>query len=180
MGSDTYTCFQQGLGFSLGWSVGNVNLVMSLVIVGVFFFVDRSLIGPGTVILCFGIGPMISVFGWLFDKIFIGEVGIWVSILLIICGVLFTSTGISTYLVLNQGVQPMDMIIISISRLIKKSYGIAMYIFSAICLLLGWQLGGVIGVGTLVNLLFTGKVIDLMIPRIRKILRIEIEEEEKK
>ncbi|MFA7108865.1 MAG: hypothetical protein WC162_06945 [Sphaerochaetaceae bacterium] len=171
MGSDTYTCFQQGLSFILGWSVGNVNLAMSIVIVGIFLFVDRSLIGPGTVILCFGIGPMISVFLWLFDKIFLGELKIWLSLLLIIFGVIFTSIGISTYLVLNQGVQPMDMIIISISKWINKSYGIAMYVFSAICLLLGWKLGGVIGIGTLVNLLLTGKTIDLMVPRIRKILR---------
>ena len=52
----------------------------------------------------------------------------------------------------------MDMLILTVAKLIRKSYGTAMYVYCGFMLLTTWLTGGDIGVGTFINLLLGGKL----------------------
>ena len=75
------------------------------------------------------------------------------------------------YVQLDAGVQPMDMLILTVAKLIRKSYGTAMYVYCGFMLLTTWLTGGDIGVGTFINLLLGGKLCDVFAAMWRPLIR---------
>ena len=93
-----------------------------------------------------------------------------VSILVEIVGVVFGSLALSTYVQLNVGVQPLDMIVITIKDKTGLTYGKSIYIFNVLAFIIALILRGTIGVGTIINFLLGGKVIDIFTPKVKAIL----------
>ena len=65
-------------------------------------------------------------------------------------GVVISCIALGWYVQLDAGVQPMDMLILTVAKLIRKSYGTAMYVYCGFMLLTTWLTGGDIGVGTFI------------------------------
>ena len=80
----------------------------------------------------------------------------WARIALCTLGVVIACIALGWYVQLDAGVQPMDMLILTVAKLIRKSYGTAMYVYCGFMLLTTWLTGGDIGVGTFINLLLGG------------------------
>lgn len=167
LGADIYTSFQQGISKQINVNVGNVNLIMSVIILGIFLLIDRSLINVGSVFMAIGIGPLMTSFENILNIGMINEASYITRIIMVIVGTNFIAIALSWYIPINLGVQPMDMVIITISRIIKKTYGTAMYVFNFLMFVGTLLLGGTLGLGTLINLILTGKLVDIFMPRVK-------------
>ena len=154
VGSDTNTSFQQGLGRMLGLQTGTVTLIFNCTVLAIFIFANRSLVGLGSLVIGFGLGPLLNLYLDLLGKIFPTMPPMWARIAL--C---------------TAGVQPMDMLILTVAKLIRKSYGTAMYVYCGFMLLTTWLTGGDIGVGTFINLLLGGKLCDVFAAMWRPLIR---------
>lgn len=170
LGSDVYTSFQQGIGLRVGLPVGTVNLVMSVVLMALYLAFDRSVVGIGSILMCVLLGPCMTFFEGVLRALLTGP-SMPLRLLLTLAGSAVVAFALAFYIPLDMGVQPMDMIILTIARLLGRTYGTALYVFNAVMLLLTLILGGAVGVGTVVNLLCVGKCIDFLMPRLQPLMR---------
>lgn len=170
LGSDVYTSFQQGIGFHLGVPVGTVHLVMSIALMLIYLVWDRSVVGIGSVLMCVLVGPCMTLFGEALGVVLPTD-SMLLRVLLTFVGSGLVSVALAFYIPLNVGVQPMDMVVLTIAKLMNKTYGVAIYVFNGIMLLGTLALGGVIGIGTVINMLCVGKCIDFLTPRLQPLLR---------
>ena len=70
-----------------------------------------------------------------------------------------------------MGVQPLDMLKLTISKTLHCSYGVGVYLWSAIALGLTFVFHGDIGLGTVLNLLLSGLLCDLFLPLFQPAVR---------
>ena len=171
VGSDTNTSFQQGLGRMLGLQTGTVTLIFNCTVLAIFIFANRSLVGLGSLVIGFGLGPLLNLYLDLLGKIFPTMPPMRARIALCTLGVVISCIALGWYVQLDAGVQPMDMLILTVAKLIRKSYGTAMYVYCGFMLLTTWLTGGDIGVGTFINLLLGGKLCDVFAAMWRPLIR---------
>src|SRR5690625_7330477 len=70
MGLDPFTALNRGASSLLGFSLGNYQLVVNLIILAVVFFMKRSLIGWGTIYNMILVGYQVDFLNNLFGNIF--------------------------------------------------------------------------------------------------------------
>ncbi len=163
IGADVLTSFQQGVAKITNIGIGNVVTIFNVTVLVVFLFINRRLINIGSVMMVLATGPLITLYFNILTLIFPYKFSFFINLLLVFLGTIFVAVAISIFVTVNLGVSPVDMIVITISRLVQKSYGVGMYIFFGITLILALIVGGKIGIGTIINLLFLGKLSDFFI-----------------
>lgn len=171
LGADVTTSFEQGLGRKVGLETGTVNLIFNTLVLVIFCFADRSLVGIGSFLVGFGLGPFMNLFESLLHTLIPVPPVLAIRILLSLSGTVLTCLALAWYVQIGQGVQPLDMINLTLSRLLKRSYGTGMYMWSAIALALTLLFRGDFGIGTFLNLLLGGFLCDLFIPLLRPAVR---------
>lgn len=160
-GADPNTTFQQGIGNILGMRAGTVNLLYNVIVLVIFFFADRNLVGVGSVIVGFCLGPLMNVFEDLVHWMLPMELGLVIRLCIAALGIVCCAVSLAWYVPLNVGVQPMDMLIITLSKAIKKSYGTASFLYNALMLVLTFVVGGDFGIATVMNVAIGGVLCDL-------------------
>lgn len=171
IGADLYTSFQEGLANDVGVDVGTINTIFNVIIIAIFLVFNRKLINIGSIIMCVVVGPCMTLFGNLLSYIlFDYQLSLIFSILITCIGTTLISLALSWYILLDVGVQPLDMLIITIAKAIKKSYGTGMYVFNILMLIGCLLIGANIGIGTIINFVFVGKLVDLIMPRMKPIV----------
>lgn len=160
-GADTLTTFQQGLGNLINMRVGTVNLLYNVIVLVIFFFADRKLVGVGSIVVGFCLGPLMNIFEDLVHWALPMELGLGIRLGIAGLGIICCSVALAWYVPLNIGVQPMDMINITLSRFIKKSYGTACFLHGVIMLILTLLVGGDFGIATIMNVAFGGPLCDV-------------------
>lgn len=171
IGADLYTSFQEGLAKGVGVDVGTMNTIFNVCIIAVFLVFNRKLINIGSIIMCVVVGPCMTLFGQMLSSLLADyELPLAVRILIVCIGTVFIALALSWYILLDVGVQPMDMIVITIAGFIKKSYGIGMYVFNVLMLIGCLLISAKIGIGTIINFVFVGKLVDLIMPRFKPIV----------
>ena len=89
----------------------------------------------------------------------------WLQLSLAIVGVLIIGIGSGLYIGAGLGAGPRDGIMVGLSRL-GMSVRAARTLVEAVTLLIGWLLGGKIGLGTIIFLMGIGPVVQVALPRL--------------
>jgi len=162
-GIDPYMCFMNGLYLAvyrkLGLSFGAAFAISSFLLILIVLISDRSKIGLGTVTAIFLTG-YVSDLGVFLCKLILIE-GTALLILragMIFFGILFISIGSGMYFNTNVGVSPYDAIGLIIAKKIGKQniYRWVRIVTDLICVSIGFILGNIPGVGTIIMAFFTG------------------------
>ena len=165
LGADAFSSFQIALSQKTGLSVGALSVVCGVVIVSAFFFIDKTLIGIGSVAFAAGVGPSISFCTHMLSLLFPAQPAFAVGIIYVTLGLLLTALAVANYLPLNLGAQATDMVAIAISRVTKKTVGFGMLVFNVALFTAAFLLGAPMGIGTIICVAFTGKLVDVVSPR---------------
>lgn len=171
MGTDMYTTFQQGVSIHTNLNIGTVNLLMNASILFLFLFIDLKKVGVGSVIFSLGIGPSINVCEKLISISLPGDMSLYMNLFIMLIGIIFISISLAWYMQIDLGFQALDLMILTISRICNKPYGFGYMFFSGILFVGAFLLGGTIGIGTIINSLFVGKLVDLFTPWIKPMIR---------
>lgn len=188
IGSDPFTSFTQGLAATLNKTKlrnisiielitgsanitqGVANMIILIILFCIILIIDRRKINIGTLICVAGVGPIID-FSFKIVSIFaIEDYSYLTKVILIILGCFIVAVGFSLLSASNLGVAPNDIIPFIIKDKMKIEFRWARIMFDGCCLLLGVLFGGVIGIGTIVCMLFTGPFIQMMLPFGKKVL----------
>ncbi len=171
LGTDVNTSFQQGIGRMIGLEAGTVNLLFNTLVLVIYCFADRSLLGIGSLLVGFGLGPLMNLFEALLHRLIPGTPSMAIRVLFCVGGVTVSCVALAWYVQLRMGVQPLDMLKLTISKTLHCSYGVGVYIWSAIALGLTFVFHGDIGLGTVLNLLLAGLLCDLFLPLLQPAVR---------
>lgn len=175
LGSDPFNVFVQGLFRAIPWPTwagmthGRVHLLVSLLIMVVLLVVDRSYVGIGTV-LCMALGgPIIDVYTlWLAP--FLNEtLPLAVRVPMLAVGCVILAFGMTIVIRSQAGTGPNDLVAVVLSDKSGKPFGPVRIGVDLTFALVGFALGGVVGIGTIICAFLVGPAAQLFFPVSEKI-----------
>lgn len=162
LGSDPLSLFIQGLHITLGISAGAASYIMNIGLLFFIVFVNRNLISIGTVFAAFIPGVFLDASTAWFSILFPEPMSIWGKIIIMTAGALLYGAGLGIYISAEIGCGAVDALILWISDVanVQKQYVIMLSYF--IFMILGFLLGGTVGIGTIVGVVTAGPIFNLI------------------
>ena len=170
LGSDPFNVFVQGVHRSLvqrlAWPFlthGRTHVGISLLIVLVLLFVDRSYVKIGTALCMILGGPIIDAFTSLLQPL-LGDAGIPGRACMLVLGCVILAYGMTIVIRSDAGTGPNDLVALVISEKTRFRFSLIRIAVDATFTFLGWLFGGTAGIGTLVCMFLVGPVAGLFLP----------------
>lgn len=141
----------------------NYGLSMTMISIGVVIIdlILKEHIGYGTIIDALATGNFVQMFNTV-DPLPENN-NLWVGIAVMLIGFVFMALGMWIYMKAGQCCGPRDSLLVGIGkRLSGLPIGIVEILLWAVVLLLGWLLGGKVGIGTLISTFGAGLVMQLV------------------
>ena len=168
LGSDPFNVLVQGLYRSIPWpgwmSHGRVHLLICLLIVLVLLFVDRSYVRIGTLLCMVLGGPIIDLWSIPIAPLFSEGMSLPARLPALVLGCAILAFGMTIVIRSEAGTGPNDLVAVVISDKTKKTFGAVRVAVDLSFALIGWLLGGVVGLGTLVCAGLVGPCAQLFMP----------------
>lgn len=161
LGNDPFSGMVMALSDNAGMSYAHFLMILNVFIFMLEFIFGKEFIGAGTIFNAIFLG-YITTFCYEFWLHFFALPGILiVQILIMLIGTVVTGLGLSLYQTPNVGISPYDSLsVIMAKRIPKISYFWHRIFTDAICALVCFLAGGIVGLGTLVSALGLGPVIN--------------------
>lgn len=164
IGSDCFTVFTQGVSRVLNTTPGYANMAILFVYICIILFVDRKYIKIGTFICLIGVGPLIDFLISMCSILPIADANIIIKCIVIILANVIVAIGFSILSATNLGVAPNDIIAFLLRDKTKFQYKWIRMTIDFSYLIIGFMLGGIVGIGTIISALILGQVIQFFLP----------------
>ncbi|PIC98054.1 YitT family protein [Sporosarcina sp. P29] len=155
-----------GLYQNFGLTIGSWSIISGFVIISVTSIILREWPRWGTWLNMLVIGLFIDFFNWLIPDV----TSLTVQIICFIIGVFVLSYGVGIYVSPNLGAGPRDSLMLLFVEKFGWSLRLVRTTIEAIATLIGFLLGGPVGIGTLVVVLFSGQIIQIALPQCKRML----------
>ncbi|WP_077624330.1 YczE/YyaS/YitT family protein [Sediminibacillus massiliensis] len=152
-----------------GLTVGNWVIIIGLLLIAINALIARERPDYLALVTIFTIGLMIDFWlimimdGWTSD-IF------WVKAAMLIGGILIIGFGVSMYLQPKLSLNPVDGLMVALQKRWSFTIATAKTLTECLALLLALLLGGPIGIGTIMILLFIGPSIQFFEPKAQRLM----------
>lgn len=177
LGSDPFNVFIQGLHKVISGALhtesithGTVHIAVSLLLVVIFLIVDRTYIKIGTVICMIFGGPIIDFFTSVLAPLNLGEQAFLVRCAVNCVGCVILAYGMTVVIKSDAGTGPNDLVAVVISDKLKKKFGIIRILVDVLFALLGFIMGGTVGIGTIICAFLVGAVASVFMPVNEKLI----------
>nr|WP_204613351.1 hypothetical protein [Defluviitalea raffinosedens] len=145
LGFAPWEVFHYGLGKTIGLTIGTVSILVGLIICLCAVWMGEK-IGLGTILNMILIGVFMDL---LLMLSFIPEVnGLIMGIIMIITGLFIISFGSYFYIASGFGAGPRDSLMVALQRKTGLPVGLCRGFLEGTVVLIGWLLGGPVGLGT--------------------------------
>lgn len=168
MGVAPWTVLAQGITEQVGISVGRSTFLISLIILLLWIpLKERPGIGTilNAILIAAAIDIMILFLPTPDETIF--------QIIQVFIGTIFVGIGSGLYLTANLGPGPRDGLMTGIQKLTNVPIGKVRGFIEVVVLILGFYLGGKVGVGTLIFAFFIGPIVAISLQLTGRIGRVE-------
>ena len=170
LGSDPFNVFVQGLFRTLGrllhWPFlthGRTHIAVSLLIILVLLVVDRSYLKIGTALCMLFGGPIIDFFSALLTPALAGA-ALPLRILMLVAGCVILAFGMTIVIRSDAGTGPNDLVALVLSEKRGWPFSWTRVGVDALFALLGFLLGGVVGLGTVICMFLVGPLAGFFLP----------------
>lgn len=150
LGNDSISALNMRLAELTGLSLGVQNLITNILFFVLQLIWGRKYIGLGTIANGVGCGFIVTFF---YDRIaacFAPADTLPVQLVWVVAAVLVTSFGVSLYQTADLGVAPYDFLALGLRDYTPFPYFGCRVFMDALCALITFLLGGLIGLGTLI------------------------------
>lgn len=177
MGLDPFTALNRGASELLGFSLGNYQLVVNLIILAIVFFMKKSLLGWGTIYNMVLIGYQVDFFKSLIENMVdAGEMGYMIRIAITIIAILIFTFGVALYMDSDLGVSPYDAITPLITDRTGWKYSPVRIAQDIVVVITAFFLGGPVGVSTFITGFFAGPLIEFFSNKVTEPLMDKLED----
>jgi uncharacterized membrane protein YczE len=168
IGSEAITVFMQGIMLQTNSNYALAIIIANLVPVIVLFIIRRNDLlsfGSFAVIL---IGPLIDI--WLASGFFVEPTDLIIQLMFLLVGILTSGLGLAVYIHANVGMSPFEALVVAISQKFKNvRFFLIKILFDSLFLVVGFILGGVVGIGTVISVLAFGPAINAYLVILKRI-----------
>ena len=168
LGVDPASVFELGIANVLHISYGTSSALINVIILAVVLIIDRSYVNVSSVLAIFGIGYTADFVRMFLDMMILGDLNLVVKMLLVFLGLMIMAVGIATYIRADLGVGAIDLISEIISRKVNFQYRIVRIVGDISFVVIGFFLGGTVGLGTIVAAFLTGPAVQFVRPAVHK------------
>jgi uncharacterized membrane protein YczE len=159
IGVDSWTVFAQGVSVRTGLGIGLLTNIIGLLVL-LLWIPLRQKPGIGTVLNILLVGPGIELGLWLLPT----PDALWLRIVFFATGLLLLAVASGIYIGANLGPGPRDGLMTGI----HSRYGTPLWVgrtaVEVTVLVIGWILGGNVGVGTVAFALLIGPLCNITLP----------------
>ena len=170
LGSDSLTVFEEGLSKFFHTSVGNAAIMYNVSAVILALLVSRKDVGWTTVLNALCVGPFVNIVEPVLTPFCTMSTSLPFRIFLLALGLGLCCLGCAFLIYGKAGMSSLDAISTGVSERIHQQYRYVRIFFDALFLLIGWLLGGVVGVGSIVSILLTGPLIAAIAKVLNRVL----------
>lgn len=168
LGTSPFDALLVGLFRTFGLTIGSWEVVVGLMMVLSNALIDRK--RPEYFALITSLVTGIGIDSWLFILNMFGSPTTWVGKwIYLILSLILTGLGIAIYLQSQVAPNPMDRSMMLISEKTGMSVTYSRALINVILVILAFLFGGAIGIGTLINALVTGAIINFFLPYTKRI-----------
>ncbi len=165
IGLAPWDCLAMGISYHTPLNYG-LSMTMLAVVILLIDLLLKERIGFGTIIDALLTGNFVQMFNDLDPVPLNSRLPVGIAAMLI--GFVFMALGMRIYMIAAQCCGPRDSLLVGLGkRLPRLSIGVVEILLWAVVLLLGWLLGGPVGIGTLLSTVGAGAVMHLVYTAIR-------------
>ena len=161
LGVIPWDVLHQGLSRQLGVSMGTVVIAVSLLLL-LAWIPLRERPGLGTISNALVIGLALDAALVVLPPVD----AIPLRVLLVLTGVLLNAVATASYIGVHLGPGPRDGLMTGLVRRTGRSVSVVRTSIEATVVLVGWLLGGTVGLGTVVYALSIGPLVQFLLPRL--------------
>lgn len=168
LGNDPVGIFYDGIRNTIGLTQTQLGIASNVVNIGlviVLLIIGRRYINVGTIIYIIPYGTFVGIGTKIYSLLFGGQ-ELWTRILASFIGCLFIYGGVAIFIVVDIGLDPMTGIAMVIKDKLKWEFKKAKILFDSSLTLLGFLLGGKIGVITVIAAIIAGPTIQYIAERV--------------
>ena len=163
-GVDPFQCFCNGIHQVIPIGFGTLYMLINAVLLVIDFFLDRHYIGISTFINLFLVGYAVEFSEHMLAR-WAGEPDMTLRILFLLIGIVVSCIAAALYYTADLGVSTYDAIPLHIADRKPKVFGkvvpfrVIRIVSDLICVAIGFALGFLPGIGTIITALFMGPLI---------------------
>ena len=158
-GADPFQCFANGLDIVIPLDFGTLYTLISILMLVMVFFLDRHFIGLGTFINLFLTGYVAQFSTWAIGQL-VPDPSMAVRIVFLVVGIVVMCFASAFYFTADLGVSVYDAIALHLDNKLPIPFRVIRICTDLVCVGVGFALGAIVGVGTLITALFMGPLID--------------------
>lgn len=170
LGNDPVGIFYDGMRSALGLTqeqLGLASNLVNIVLTIVLFFAGRKYLNLGTLIYIIPYGMCVDLGTFLYSKIFVsGE--LFGRIVASAAGCLLLYTGVALFVAVEIGLDPMTGVAMVVRDVLKWDFKKAKWLFDGVMTLIGFALGGTLGVITILTAITAGPMIQWISGYVKK------------
>ncbi|MCC6499168.1 MAG: hypothetical protein IT313_02755 [Anaerolineales bacterium] len=152
LGTTTWLVFEIALADIFKITIGRMTVFVGFTVL-ILALALREKVGWGTLGNILSIGPWLDFCLWLLPTI---SGNLFLQMLFFFAGILVQGIATAVYIGVDAGAGPRDSMMLAIHRVTGVSIRLARGILEALVVLVGWLLGGPLGIGTVVFALLIG------------------------
>lgn len=176
MGLDPFTALNQGGADTLGFTLGNYQLVINAIILAIIFFLNRSILGWGTIYNMVLVGYLVEFFnGWITSSFAVDQLSFIVRLLIAVVAILIFALGVGIYGDTDMGVSPYDAIAPVIDERVSLDYKWVRMIQDIVVVIGAWFLSGPVGISTIITGFFAGPLISFFSDNVSQPLMVKLD-----
>lgn len=168
-GTDPYSYMNFAISETIGWSLGNWQLLFNVLLFIPVIIWGRDQIGMGTLFNMVLIGYTVDFTMWLlelarFPALVENPVTRWVVMLVALAAFIFSA---ATYMAAGMGASPFDAISIMLShKLPKLPFTLVRFGYDLLATVIGLLFGGKLRIVTVLMVLFLGMAVDFVAKKV--------------
>lgn len=155
LGVGSWDVLHIGLAKSIGLTIGTWSILIGLGILAIDMIVRKRWPLPGTFLDMFLTGIFIDIFNYWLPDID----GFWMQLLAYMTGLLLLGWGCGMYMVANLGIGPRDTLMLLFAQKLGWSVMRSRTIMEVTVAILGFLLGGPVGLGTVLMAIVLGPIV---------------------
>ena len=158
LGVAPWTVLAQGIGNQWTWTVGQATFFISVIVL--FFWIPlKEKPGIGTILNAILIAAAIDIM----EPQLPHPQNPLFQVIQVLIGTILVGIGSGFYLTANLGPGPRDGMMTGLQRITKIPIGRVRTTIEIIVLAIGWQLGGIFGIGTIIFAVLIGPIVALFL-----------------
>ena len=172
LGNDPVGIFYDGMRSAMGLNqeqLGMASNIVNIVLAVFLFFAGRRYLNMGTLIYIIPYGICVDIGTYFYGKVFVAD-ALWCQIVASVIGCLLLYAGVAIFIAVDIGLDPMTGTAMVVRDGLKWDFKKAKWLFDGVMTLLGWLLGGRLGVVTILTAISAGPVIQFIAGKVAKMI----------